>query len=128
MADKDTNDTHKVTTPKVSSEFSHPNMLDELLEDLDSYEKLSKDLKMNSLNGDRMKTEKHSPEKELPDLLKNSTDDKKLPLENIRENNGEKLDSKVKKEVEKVHKDAPNAAIVNIALDEFEAFLKLAKG
>ena len=113
MADKDLKDTHKVTTPKAKEEFSVPNDLKEALKDLDSYEKLNKNLKLNSPKGDRMETEKHTPEKELPKVLKDTTDDKKLPLENVRENEGANLDKEVEKQLDDARKEAPFSAVTN---------------
>lgn len=111
MADKETTDIHKATQPKAKTEYWDHNDLTESLKDLDSYEKLSNDLKMNSTDGDRMHTEKHKPVDGEPKL--EHLDD------NIMEGNiRDDVTVQPDKEVKKIHEEAPFTAVTNITASD----------
>lgn len=122
MADKDNKDPHHVSTPKAETLYSEPNDLKSLLDDLDPIN-LAKNLAYVDENKE-LKVEKHSPEDALPKTYKDTTSDKELPEENLRENKGEEVSPRVKKEVKKIHDEAPATALTNLvaALDLLEGF------
>lgn len=111
MADKDTQDTHKATQPKAKTEYWEHNNLAENLKDIDSYEKLSDDLKFQSPKGDRMETEKHKPIDAHPTIPETDIAVRDIAEENIRGNEGEA----VSKEVKKIHEEAPYTAVTNLS-------------
>lgn len=117
MADKDTKDTHKVTQPKAKTEYSLPNDLKESLDDLESYEKLTDDLKLNSVDGDRMETEKHKPVDGEPEL---KHFDKDINKENIRD----EVTVQPDKDVKKVHEEAPYTAVTNLTASDHSTELE----
>lgn len=115
MTDKDNMDTHHVSTPKAEEIFSHPNKLNELLDDLESYEmRDTKTLLFNSDKGGRMEKVPYKPAKPLPETYKDTTNDKDIPMANIRNNQGMNVEKEVSKELEKAHEDAPFAAVTNL--------------
>ena len=67
-------DYREVDTPMAENLFSDPNLLSELLDDLDAYEEVAKKNDFNkyqSEHGDRMKVEKHKPfdvDEEAPEV------------------------------------------------------------
>jgi len=122
MADKDNTDPHHVSTPKAKTEYSEPNDMKSLLNDLDPIN-LAKNLAIMDEHKE-MKLEKHKQEKSLPKTFEDTTSDKELPLENVRYDKGEEFDPQVKKEIKKVHDEAPALSMTNLvaALDFIDKY------
>src|ERR1035438_8607018 len=105
--------------PEAKHLYSDPNNLEELLEDLETFEaRKDNELAFQNPTGDRMTTVKnHKPDKSMPEWLEKPYEEEPSSIQegNIRENPGQMVDDKVKKEIKKIHEEAPYTTVTNIS-------------